>query len=142
MLTYTKLKHEDLTNIDIQPHQEREFHNLYRISPEFIESTDARTYRDENGKIIFMGGFLFKWHNHVGAWALFAKDAGKNMTQIFREWSKWLDEYNHVRRVECLVDAEFWPAIRLAYMLKFKLEAKHQYYFENGNDALLFTRIN
>ena len=142
MLTYTKLKNEDLFNISQAENDNTELLNqvLQKID---LGNTDARTYHNENGDIIFVGGLVESWKYTSVVWSVLSKDSGKHMRQITKEVIAWIDTYKpKYRRIEFHVDVAFKAGNRWAKMLGFELDGTLRRYLANGNDANIYSIIN
>lgn len=140
MLTYSKLIAEDFFKIKVQDNQKFTPEQLGEISS--YEKTDARTYKDETGEIIFIGGIVHKWHGSACLWAILSQDSGKNMIQLTREVKAWIATYTNYKRIEFYVDETFLAAKRWAIMLGFKCDGLCPAFLVNGNGAFIYSRIN
>jgi hypothetical protein len=141
MLTYSLFKISDILEMDIQDSQKVDLNKISTLKA--LENTDARTYRDENNEVIFIAGASYKWDGTLTWWSFLSKKAGKYMTQITRESIEWIKSYDRIyKRQEMYVEEDFTAAKRWAIILGFKLEARCEAFFANGNNGLIYARIN
>lgn len=139
MLTWTKYQCKDVKEIDLQARQQISISEKGLLD---LEKTDARTYRNEKGVIIFIGGIIEKWQGTGILWSFFSKDAGRYLTQITRETKTFINKYNNYKRLEFYVDDTFNEAKRWATLLNFSCDGKCPAFFINGRDGLIYSRVN
>lgn len=128
----------------IKPQPEQKIEQLILNAMEAqLVGTDARTYYDEDGVIVFIGGINRKWENHAQIWSIISKAASPHMLQITREIREWIDLYCKVyRRIECQVQKDFEHGNRWAKLLGFQLDGTLPKFFVDGTDACIYSRIN
>lgn len=92
------------------------------------------------GQTMAAAGLIELWPGRAYAWALLDHDAGRHLLGITRAIRSCLDAAC-LRRIEMAVDAEFKQGARFAELLGFHLESRARAYFPNGNDGLVYVRI-
>lgn len=96
--------------------------NKYMISEEYIQPIadygPAYTGCIDGKPVIFAG--MIQVHPHIGmAWAILSEDCKHHLVSATRAIDKFLDEHNHIPRIETAVKRDFTEGHRWAKMLGF-----------------------
>jgi hypothetical protein len=95
----------------------------------------------KNDECVACAGVLEYAKGRGMAWALISKNIGGAFVPFVRALKRGLDLQPY-RRIEMACDVDFQAAHKLALELGFTPEGRMKCYFENGNDAILYAKVN
>ncbi len=125
--------------MNVQPHQAWMRDSIERGYGNVLLSGACWTIWNGDTPIACMGRIPL-WAGNEEVWTVFDRDAGAQMTPVFRETKRRI-ALPVCRRLQAYVDVEFAPAVRWMLLLGFTVEGRLTGYFPNGNDAFLFSLI-
>lgn len=106
---------------------------------QLVEAGPAYTVL-RDGEPVMCAGLAEMWSGRFAAWAWLSEDAGRSM----RTLTKMVDDYLNTRpyrRIEAYVDVRFRAGHRWAKMLQFEYEGLMRGFGTQGQDMVMYARI-
>ncbi len=108
---------------------------------EISKHEDTYTLLDDDKKPIVIGGIRQFWFNRGEAWLIFGKPKRKDFIKIHHIVQKFLS-LSPIKRIEMVVDYDYFEGHRWAHTLGFKKEAeKMKSYYSDGRDGSLYSMV-
>lgn len=141
MIEVAQFKPTDLDELRLQPAQEylAAFVGRTGYGQELVDAGPCYTGRFRGG-IVICAGVVNLWQGRGSAWALLSADAGLCMRAVHREVLRFLDGCG-IKRVEAYVYPQFEAGHRWATMLGFEREGLMKAFGHDGNDMVMYARV-
>ena len=108
---------------------------------EISKMQDTYTILDDDKNPVVIGGIRQFWFNRGEAWLIFGQPKRKDFITIHKIVQKFLD-LSPIKRIEMVVDHDYFEGHRWAHILGFKKEAdKMTAYHSDGRDATLYALV-
>lgn len=132
---------DDLLSIEAQPEQ-RAF--VAALTPDvaavLLDAGPSRSITDDAGNVLLCCGVIPFHQNRVHAWTLLSHRASRHMPFLVRSVLKFLESLP-CRRVEMTIREGFSAGVKWARILGFTPEGVMRAYAENGDNCILYARI-
>lgn len=114
-----------------------------KVDRKQLSCVDYAYTLEHESKPLMVGGFRMIVPSTAWCWVDLGKDAGKNITVVYRVIKEWIDEFiksKNIKRLQAFVRTDYPQAEKLVQHLGFHKESIMKNFFCN-EDAYMYVRI-